>query len=58
MVNSDATGHYVADTNLMIQSNDGQEVIQVNNAGPLFYANLEPGVYTVTAGRRAIAVPG
>src|SRR5580704_11840043 len=40
MINSDPTGHYTADTNLVIQSKDGREVIRVDNAGPLFYAQL------------------
>ena len=49
MINSDPTGHYTADTDLVIQSKDGHEMIRVNDAGPLFYAQLPPGVYTVEA---------
>jgi hypothetical protein len=49
MINSDPTGHYTADTNLVIQSKDGREMVRVDNAGPLFYAKLPPGEYTVDA---------
>lgn len=49
MINSDPTGHYTADTNLVITSRDGREVIRVDNAGPLFLAQLPPGEYRVEA---------
>ena len=49
MINSDPTGHYTADVGLTIESRDGREVIRVAGAGPLFYAQLPPGSYRVTA---------
>jgi hypothetical protein len=49
MINSDPTGHYTADMDLVIQSKDGREMVRVNDAGPLFYAQLPPGEYKVEA---------
>jgi len=49
MINSDRTGHYAADTEVMIQGRDGGEVLHLQDAGPLLYVRLPPGSYKVTA---------
>ncbi len=49
IINSDPTGHYTADTNLTIQSKDGRQMISAADTGPLFYAKLPAGRYTIDA---------
>jgi hypothetical protein len=49
ITNADKTGHYAADTNVTIQSKNGREMLSANDTGPLLYAKLPPGEYTITA---------
>lgn len=43
---ADKTGHLVADSRIVIRSQDGRDVLDVV-AGPLFYANLPAGKYII-----------
>jgi hypothetical protein len=49
IINANQRGHFTADTNLTITTKDGREVISADNTGPLFYAQLPPGEYTIKA---------
>ncbi|MGE3622832.1 MAG: hypothetical protein AB7H77_03010 [Bdellovibrionales bacterium] len=49
LISSDKDGAYVPDTDLVIKSREGGELISVKDAGPLFYAKLPPGQYVVEA---------
>jgi hypothetical protein len=49
ITNTTPSGAYTADTNLVIEGRNGSQVIKVNDAGPLFYARLPAGTYTVKA---------
>lgn len=49
VTNANKTGDYVADVNLSIQSRRPGEQINISNTGPLFYAKLPPGDYTLKA---------
>lgn len=40
-------GNYLADVPVMIQDEQGSSVLEVVSQGPIFYAELEPGMYTV-----------
>jgi hypothetical protein len=42
-------GAYLADVSLVIQGAKGQEIVAVSGSGPLFYIQLPPGDYSVTA---------
>ena len=42
-------GEYLAGTKLQIQSGSGKTVLEATSGGPLFYAALPPGEYTVRA---------
>ncbi len=42
-------GSYLADIPVTIQDSRGHAVLDTVSPGPLFYANLTPGTYTVTA---------
>ena len=44
-----ADGSYLADIPVTIQDSKGNAVLDTVSPGPLFYANLTPGAYTVTA---------
>ena len=44
-----ADGSYLADIPVTIQDNSGNTVLDTVSPGPLFYANLTPGAYTVAA---------
>ena len=44
-----ADGSYLADVPVTIQDNKGNAVLDTVSPGPLFYANLAPGSYTVAA---------
>ncbi|MCK1792078.1 carboxypeptidase regulatory-like domain-containing protein [Pseudomonas violetae] len=46
-----AEGKYVPDVDLVIQKADGQNVLTLNQAGPLVYVQLPAGKYTVIARR-------
>jgi len=49
ITNADRKGEFTAGTNLVIQSNSGHDMIKATNTGPLFYAKLPPGEYTIQA---------
>ena len=44
-----ADGSYLADVPVTIQDSKGNAVLDTVSPGPLFYANLTPGTYTVAA---------
>ncbi len=45
--NATKAGDFIADTNLVIKSKNGHEMIRADNTGPLFYAKLPAGQYVV-----------
>ncbi|MGY2260037.1 carboxypeptidase regulatory-like domain-containing protein [Pseudomonas sp. SDO55104_S430] len=45
---------YVPDVNVVVQKAPGQTVLNLNQAGPLVYAQLPPGKYTVVATRNGV----
>lgn len=47
--NADNSGHYMPGSDITITSHDGRQMMNVSDAGPLFYAKLPPGNYTLTA---------
>jgi hypothetical protein len=57
------TGHYVADVDVRVTDRHGREVLSVDGADPLLFADLQPGTYRVVAtfdGRdleRTVTVP-
>lgn len=42
-------GDYLADVPVVIKDSQGNAVLDVTSEGPLFYARLSPGRYTVIA---------
>lgn len=42
-------GHYLGGGKVLIQDSQGNSILDVATQGPIFYADLEPGTYTVTA---------
>tara|TARA_B100000029_G_scaffold409230_1_gene410743 strand:- start:318 stop:761 length:444 start_codon:yes stop_codon:yes gene_type:complete len=44
-----SSGHYIANSFVTVSNARGETVISTTADGPLFYANLEPGTYTVEA---------
>jgi len=48
IMNSAANGEFTTDDTLSISSH-GQTLVSTSNVGPLFFAKLPPGTYTVTA---------
>lgn len=42
------TGNFVSDARVRIQDHQGHTVLDTNADGPLLYAQLKPGMYTVT----------
>ena len=48
IMNSSKKGEFTSDTNLAIYDNKGNQIINTA-AGPLFYANLPAGKYTISA---------
>jgi hypothetical protein len=57
------TGHYVADVDVHIADRHGREVLSVDGADPLLFADLQPGTYRVRASfdgqelERSVTVP-
>jgi hypothetical protein len=49
ITSSDKTGDFAASTDLVITGKQGHEMIRVDSAGPLFYARLPAGDYTIEA---------
>ncbi|HUY68582.1 MAG TPA: hypothetical protein VMV79_04705 [Alphaproteobacteria bacterium] len=49
VVNSTANGNFTADNNFVITGRDGRQLAKVDDAGPLFYAKLPAGRYTIRA---------
>lgn len=49
VVSSFTTGHYLSNIPVQISDKQGTVLINTVSDGPLFYANLEPGTYKVTA---------
>lgn len=43
------TGHFLSDANVQIKDAKGELLLDTVSDGPLFYAKLEPGTYTVEA---------
>ncbi|MDD4616172.1 MAG: hypothetical protein PHW76_03530 [Alphaproteobacteria bacterium] len=63
ITNANRIGQMSVDANIVVKGKDGREVITIDNAGPLFYAKLPPGDYTITAlsgdqqQRRIVKIP-
>jgi len=49
ITNADKKGEFTAGANLVIRSKSGRDVLRASNTGPLFYAKLPPGNYTIQA---------
>jgi type 1 fimbria pilin len=49
VTNSENNGEFVAGVFIEIKDKAGQQVLQLRNAGPLLYAQLPPGAYTLRA---------
>lgn len=49
ITNADRKGEFTAGTNLVIKTNSGRDVLRASDTGPLFYAKLPPGQYTIQA---------
>ncbi|MDR3424443.1 MAG: hypothetical protein P4M13_05115 [Alphaproteobacteria bacterium] len=49
ITNADKAGAFTADENFQIYGKDGRRLISVSDAGPLFYAKLPAGDYTIRA---------
>jgi len=49
ITNANKAGQFTTDTNLVITSKNGREMIRVDNTGPLFYAKLPSGEYVIRA---------
>ena len=49
ITNADRKGEFTAGTNLVIKSKSGHDMVSVTDTGPLFYAKLPPGEYTIQA---------
>jgi len=49
ITNADRNGEFTAGTNLVIKSGSGHDVLHATDTGPLFYAKLPPGEYTIQA---------
>jgi hypothetical protein len=49
ITNANKAGDFTADTNFQITSKNGREMISATNTGPLFYAKLPAGEYTIRA---------
>lgn len=49
ITNADKAGAFTTGTRLVITAKDGRDVLRVAATGPLFYAKLPPGDYTIRA---------
>jgi hypothetical protein len=49
VTNSENNGEFVAGVYIEIKNKNGRQLLQLRNAGPLFYAQLPPGAYTMRA---------
>jgi len=47
ITNANKAGQFAADTNLVITSKNGREMINIVGVGPLFYASLPIGEYII-----------
>ncbi|TAN09489.1 MAG: carboxypeptidase regulatory-like domain-containing protein [Burkholderiaceae bacterium] len=47
-----ANNDYVADVKLDVRNRHGQDVLMLNDAGPLTYVRLKPGEYRISAEHR------
>jgi len=50
-------GEYISDVSLRVVDAKGQELISISDAGPYFYAHLQPGSYTLETSQNGDAVP-
>lgn len=63
ITNADKEGAFIDGTKLAVKAKSGKDVLDVAAAGPLFYAKLPPGDYTIDASsggqthRRHVSVP-
>jgi hypothetical protein len=48
-------GEFISDVQVAVQDGAGKEVVAAKSDGPLFFAQLEPGTYKVTATSRGKA---
>ncbi|MAR56763.1 MAG: hypothetical protein CMM93_06225 [Rickettsiales bacterium] len=55
MTTAESTGAYLADIPVKITNASGETVIETVTEGPLFFAKLEPGTYTIEATHNGIA---
>jgi hypothetical protein len=46
------TGNYLGDVNVVVKDNKGKPVLEALSDGPLFFAKLPPGTYTIEATTR------
>jgi hypothetical protein len=49
ITNSEKDGEFTAGTSLVVQAKGGQDVLVLRSTGPLVYAQLPPGEYTIHA---------
>lgn len=49
ILNSSKRGEFMGDTNIAIYDSRGHEIVNANDAGPLLYARLPAGRYSITA---------
>ncbi len=54
ITDSEKDGAFMAGIDLVIQARGGREILQVHNTGPLFYAQLPPGDYTIHAAYKGV----
>jgi hypothetical protein len=50
--NAGKHGEFTAGTTIVITGKDHQQLLNVNDAGPLLYVKLPPGPYVITASNR------
>jgi hypothetical protein len=49
ITNADRKGEFTVGTNLVIKNKSGHDMLRATDTGPLFYAKLPPGAYTIQA---------
>lgn len=42
-------GNYISGGKMKIEDDQGGTILDIETKGPIFYANLQPGMYTITA---------